>query len=575
MPRKGSPYGPAHERRRAVLLTPGSRCHLCGAPATELDHVPALSEHVHVEGSGCCTGRPACSPCQRRQGGELGQKARRAAVDDAGEVIEPDDTPGPGDPLWAVPWLTDLLEVPAHATWPRYMSAPHPDAVGSYGLEAEWWLEATGGRPLRYWQRLALRRQLEHNEAGDLVWLIAAISAARQSGKSIVVGDGALWRIHQAERWGEPQLVMHTGKDLPVCREVQRPARAWAKARGYKVREQNGTEEIAEPVSGSRWLVRARGSVYGYGVSCGIVDEAWAVEPIVVEDGLEPTMAERVSPQLVLTSTAHSRATALFPGHRAAALAELDEPSTTLLVEWSAHREADIGDRAAWRAASPHWSAGRERLLEARLARVNAGELLDPDEADPVESFRSQFLNVWPAVVSNDPGSVLIDPTDLAATQLEVDAGQAPVVVAVEDYYGRGAAVAAVAVLPAGRYELDGWLCSSWAEALGDVQLLREVRDRVTVIVGPALAAEVEPRHAATVATASDTRRGLAALRQLVAARRVVHEQRTDLEQLTKVRVREAASGLQLVAGTRADLTRAAAWALLEASKPPTLPSIG
>ena len=49
-----------------------------------------------------------------------------------------------------------------------------------------------------------------------------------------------------ADGWGEPQDVLHTGKDLAVCKEVQRPARVWAKARRdvYKVREVNGQEEI-------------------------------------------------------------------------------------------------------------------------------------------------------------------------------------------------------------------------------------------------------------------------------------------------------------------------------------------
>jgi hypothetical protein len=305
-----------------------------------------------------------------------------------------------------------------------------------------------------------------------------------------------------------------------------------------------------------------------------MVDEAWGVDPAVVEDGLEPTMAERVSPQLLITSTAHSRATALFPALRAGALAELDAPSETLLIEWSAPRGTAIDDRSAWRQASPHWSKGRERLLEQRLAKVVAGEQVDDDEVDPVESFRSQYLNIWPATVSGDPGSALIDERDLDACVAEVDAGQAPLFVAVADHYGRGAAVAAVAVLDDGRFELDGWTCATWAEAFGDVQLLTELRDRVDVIVAPALAAEVEPRHGATVAVAGDTRAGLAVLRQLVAARRVVHEGRADLAQLSTVRVREASSGLTVVAGTRADLVRASAWAILAATRPAQIPHI-
>jgi hypothetical protein len=454
------------------------------------------------------------------------------------------------------------------------MTVPHPDAVGSYGAEAVGWLKANAGIDCRWWQHLALVRQLEHDADGVLVWLTALETTARQVGKSILLRGGATWRLHRSELFGEEQTIMHTGKDLAVCKEVQRPARTWAKAHGYQVFEGNGAVQITEPVSGSRWLVRAKDGVYGYSVSNGLVDEAWGVAPGVVEDGLEPTMAERRSPQNVLASTAHSRATSLFPTHRLTALGQLDDPGSTLLIEWSARRDADIDDPVAWRQASPHWSRGRQRLLESRLARVHAGEALDPDESDPVESFRTQFLNVWPLRTSSDPGQVLIPPDVLAGCVAEVDAGQAPIFVAVEDHYGRGAAVAAVARLADGRYELDGWLVDDWATASGDVQLLVDVRDRVTVIVGTALAADVEPRHHATVATPADTRAGLALLRQLMTTGQVVHDAGPDLDQLAAVHVRELPSGLTPVAGQRADLARAAAWALLAAHRSHPAPAI-
>jgi len=284
-------------------------------------------------------------------------------------------------------------------------------------------------------------------------------------------------------------------------------------------------------------------------------------------------MAERISPQMVLASTAHRQATALFPAHRSAALLQLDAPESMLLLEWSARRDAEVDDLAAWRQASPHWSPGRQRLLEQKLARAQAGESLDPDETDPMESFRSQFLNIWPVRTSSDPGTALIDPAVWAALTDRVDTGTAKVFVAVEDNYGRGAAVAAVARLDDGRYELDGWLCESWAEAFADVDLLCAVRERVQLSVGATLAREVKPRRATNMASAQ-TRAGLALLRQLVASGQVVHDDAPDLEQVTTVRVRELPSGLAVVAGSRADLARAAGWALLAAHDAPGEPRI-
>ena len=578
MPRR-SPYGAAHRRRRAALLGPGSVCHLCGAPATELDHVPALTLHHHVEGTGCCRSVPACAACQRVQGAELGwvrHAVGSAAPVKVGQAVEePDDSPGPTDRVWdRAPWLETFRDVPSSATWPRFMTEPHPAAVGSFGLEAVAWLRVEAGISLRWFQALTLVRQLEHDDDGLLVWLEALETTARQVGKSTLLRGGAMWRLHQADRFGEEQTLLHTGKDLPVCKEVQRLARAWAKARGYPVREQNGNEQITEPASGSRWIVRGKGSVYGYPGSYVLVDEAWGVAAEVVEDGLEPTMAERVSPQMVLASTAHSRATALFPAHRAAALGQLSDPASMLLLEWSAPRDADIEDRAAWRAASPHWSPGRERLLEQRIVRVRAGESLDADESDPVESFRSQFLNIWPARTTSDPGAVLLEPDLWAARAARVDTGAARIFVAIDDHYGRGAAVAAVARASDGRYELDGWLVDSWEQAFADVDLVAAARDRVQVVVAPTLAADVEARYRARVMSAADTRAGLALLRQLVTAGDVFHDQAPDLDQLTTVRVKELPSGLAVVAGSRADLARAAAWALLAAHDSPPEPGI-
>ena len=477
--------------------------------------------------------------------------------------------------MWdAAPWLEPWRQVPDDATWPRYMTGPHPAAVGSYGPDAVEWLAQYAGITLRWFQALTLVRQLEHDADGVLVWLECLETTSRQVGKSTLLRGGATWRLHQADRFGEEQTLLHTGKDLPVCKEVQRLARVWAKTLGYPVREQNGNEQITEPTSGSRWIIRGKGSVYGYPGSYVLVDEAWGVAAEIVDDGLEPTMVERASPQMVLASTAHSKATTLFPTRRTTALGQLDEPDATLLLEWSAHRDAEIDDRDAWRRASPHWSPGRERLIEKRVNSVRAGELLDPDEADPVESFRSQFLNIWPLRTTSDPGALLVDPATWAARLAVVDTGSSTVFVAVDDHYGLGAAVAAVARADDGRLELDGWLVDDWATAFADVELLAGSRDRVELVVAASLVAQVEPRYRAKVMTPADTRAGLALVRQYVTTGQVCHDAAPDLDVLTAVHVRETATGLVLVPGVRSDLVRAAAWALLAAHRAPPMPAI-
>jgi hypothetical protein len=461
------------------------------------------------------------------------------------------------------------------------MSAPHPRAVGTYGPDFVRWVKDRHGVTLRWWQRLAAFRVLEHDDAGELVWLVWLVSTPRQVGKSWWLRALFLWRIHQAERFGEPQLVMHTGKDLPVCREVQRPARAWARRiGGYKVRETNGQEEIETP-DGSRWMVRGRDSVYGYSASLGAVDEAWHVEPGVVDDGLEPTMAERSSPQLGLVSTAHRLATPLMPSRRLGALAELTSPGDTLLVEWSAPPLADMGDVATWRAASPHWSPKRERLVTSKWARAVAGSSDDPDEPDPVEAFRAQWLNVWPdrgaPKPTKDepllPEGVWADAADIGACAV------GPVVIAVEDFFGKGAAAAACGVTGDGRLVVWGDMFARRADAFGWASLVAASRPGSRLLVGASLVGDELCATVGVVSTeavgVAEMKRGLPLLRELVAARGLVHDGGAGLvSQMAGTWVTPLPSGL--VPSTRAgrsDLVRCAAWTVAAVSRAASEPA--
>jgi hypothetical protein len=292
----------------------------------------------------------------------------------------------------------------------------------------------------------------------------------------------------------------------------------------------------------------------------------WGLPAEVIEDGLWPTMLERISPQMVLASTANRRATPLFPQRRAQALGELDEPGSTLLLEWSAQRDVDIEDREAWRLASPHWSAGRERLLEARLAKVLAGQSVDPDEADPVESFRCQYLDSWLPQVVTDVGEPVVDPIVWSRARGAVEPVQ--VFAAIEDYYGKGGAVAVVA-REGERFEVDAWSVESWEQAVADVATVFEGRQHGRLLLGPSMWDRIGgSKVSARCVTSTDTRSGLALLRQLMAAGRVVHDDTPELDrQLQAVKVRELSSGMNLVPGQRADLVKATVWALQAAHR--------
>lgn len=289
-------------------------------------------------------------------------------------------------------WLEPYLDVPDDAQPPMAATPIHADSVGSYGVEAVGWIERELNVTLRWWQRYATVRQLEHDEVGRLLWSNVIESASRRAGKSLRLRGMALWRLAHADLFGEPQLAIHTGKDLAIVREIQRGAWRWAEQRDWRVVRAIGRESIEH--DDDRWLARATDSVYGYDITLGMVDESWAVEPEIVTEGMEPATLERVSPQVVLTSTAHRRATALMPGRIRDALIADDE--STLLLLWSAPDGADMSVEETWRVASPFWSEDRARLLANKYRKALAGEQDEEfDDVNPMVGFASQYLNRW------------------------------------------------------------------------------------------------------------------------------------------------------------------------------------
>lgn len=570
MPKTDSPYGYRYEQERARVLAGNPVCVHCAAegrqvPATETDHQPPVSLHMHRQGSGCCRLVPSCGPHARSQGGTLRAASADGLVPDV--VEEPDAGFGVDDPVWQVAWLADLLDVPANATWPRFMTVPHPKAVGSYGEQFEEWSRTSFGVELRWFQRLVARRLLEHDADGHLVWITLILTLARQLGKSTLLASLLAWRlVHGAEMFGEVQLLLHTARDVGVAREVQLHARTWAQARPdtFKVIEANGKEMIQHKPSGSRWLVKAEGAVFGYSATCGLVDECWDVKVRTVKDGITRTLVAHNQPQLLLTSTARGgeEATSLFPNHRASAVFALAQPARDLFIEWSAPRGCELGDRDAWRMASPHWDQAREDSI---AESVEDAELLgDPDLIDAV---RTQDLNIWPGRGGAVGPTEILLPAGAWASCPPPPADREVVRMwaAVEDNYGLGAGVVAVAQLDDGRYEVDAWLCASVSAA---VKLVDRLADAHEVPVTRLEGALIRSRRPVTRVGASELRAGLQQVRAAIAARQIVHDPVTPLDdQLDLVRVREGAGGLTMaqLPGKRTDLVRALAWALGEA----------
>lgn len=192
------------------------------------------------------------------------------------------------------------------------------------------------------------------------------------------------------------------------------------------------------------------------------------------------------------------------------------------------------------------------------------------DEPDPLVSFRTQWLNQWPAKrLTPTKGEPLVDPDAWAVLAGDVTDNPERLFVAVEDHAGLGAAIAAVAVQADGTYGLEGWTVPTWEDALADLTLLRESHEVMPLCAGASLLVRLPAgMRAAYRGTSQLTRTALPLMRELVTSRLLTHDSEELWEQVEEVRVTDAIGGLRVVAGYRSDLLRAAAWALTVAASP-------
>ena len=473
------------------------------------------------------------------------------------------------------PWLADVAVIPEDGSTPRVMSPAHPDAVGSYGADAERWATDELGIELRWWQRLALRRMLEHDDAGELVWRQVIVSTPRRAGKSVLMMVVACWRLTHGGLLGSPrQTVLHTGQDLQVVGEVMRLAWPWAQRHEHLIRRKNGQESIE--VAESRWLMRSQNAVFGYEVDLGLVDECWSVPAQVVDDGLEPAALHRRSPMLVLCSTAHRRATSLMRRRLEAALTGLGEDWSTLLLWWAAPEGEPVGDPSTWRAASPYWTEQQQELISSRWERALRGEA-DPqaDDPDAMEGFKAQYLNLWPPPHAGPPvREHPAVPVELWENQMVEPPTGRPAAAGMEAYFGAGYSVALAFPIDG-----DGTVVTSMeaATAAAAVDLVL-ASGALRLGIGKSLAEDPALRDMGPVQVMPQSgmaRALVSELRRLLDENRVFHDGAGPLDdQVRPLMVTESTDGPRLKYGSRTDAIKAAVWAVQLAAQPLEIPRI-
>ncbi|GAA5153854.1 hypothetical protein GCM10023340_36490 [Nocardioides marinquilinus] len=463
-----------------------------------------------------------------------------------------------------LPWLAAFATVPPDASPPLHMSPPHPEAVDSYGASAVEWIERTQGIEFRWWQRLAIVRQLEHRDDGSLCWSTILESAPRRAGKSVRIRGVALWRMALGPTlFGERQEIVHTGSDIAVCRKVQKAAWQWCWSQEWTVTKANGKEAI-ESTTGDVWYVRAQDATYGWDTTLALVDEAWDVKPDTVDEGLEPSLLERQSPQLHMTSTAHRRARSTMRTRLADAITRDD--GETLLLLWGIPAGADIGDPDAWRAASPYWTESRRRMIAAKYQKAMAGES-DPeaDDPDPVAGFEAQYLNRWRLSERRQAaGTEVIDADVWGSLVVLPDDDAKPVGAAIEAWFDAGLSLA-LAYREGDRVVV---VVVDYPDIHSAVTALKASGFRGRVAVGASLKDDPALANVARTPMGERLTASVVDLARLVAERGLHHDGGDHLtEQVIALRTVPAPDGARVVSKHRADAVKAAVWAVEVARK--------
>ncbi|MBZ2197265.1 hypothetical protein [Occultella gossypii] len=589
-------YGSQHQKLRAwwdeqIQAAARPQCYRCAEPigpgkAWQLDHMDdgprawvPIDQDRWPSHKACNLGAGAAKGNARRGATIFGSDHAPDPALQISSLSEPAE-PSPVDPRLAwtpsdlrfYPWLADLADVPEDASAPLMMSPVPDDAVCSYawdgcthapaGGTGIAWIEQTQKITLRWWQRLSVTRQLEHRADLSLCFREKDESAPRRSGKSIGMKGQALWRLQFGEvLFGEVQTIIHTGSDMAICREIQRQAWRWSESVQWVVTRGNGKEAIETP-AGDRWLVRAQDAVYGYDVCLGMVDEVWNVKPDTVSEGLEPATLERQSPQLVLTSTAHRRATSLMRSKLVAAMS-LADPGTLLLL-WGAPMGSDPSDPAVWRAASPYWSEDRAQYIAAKYAKAASGQD-DPefDDPDPMKGFEAQYLNIWRVKEPRQVGRPVVD-SEAWGRIIGTIPERVPDAVAMESWFDEGVSVARAWVQADGPVIVAVVDCPDMPTAVETAASYGSDTIRAGASLAEHAAWEsqgIEPEKAT-----GGVRANVAELAAALKEHRFVHARSGVLtEQVLALRVAEGVDGPRVVSKGRADAVKAAVWAVTAA----------
>jgi hypothetical protein len=275
------------------------------------------------------------------------------------------------------------LPCPPRFGTPRRLDRP------TRGVDLAKFAAALGTR-LMPWQQHVADVALEVDPAtGRLAYRRVILTVPRQSGKTTLM---LAMFLHRMLGMGSPQVASYAAQNgLDARMRLQREWHKQALQGSPALRDTytpswaTGAEALLFH-NGSRLQVVAGTEKSGHGqtLDLAMVDEAFAQRDGRLEQALSPAMVTRPEPQLWFISTAGSPTDTWFREKVERGRESVDGSQGLAFFEWSAPDDADIHDRAAWRACMP---ALGHTISEAVVAAECLG--MAPDE------FRRAYLNQW------------------------------------------------------------------------------------------------------------------------------------------------------------------------------------
>lgn len=286
------------------------------------------------------------------------------------------------------------------------------------------------------WQRYVADVAMEVDDAGDLVYDRVVVTVPRQSGKTTLV-LAVLAHRSVAEFPGGRLDVGPQRQTVAYTAQTRNDARKkWIKEfipvlegspfrQKFSKRLTNGSEGF-DWVNGSTFDLVATMEKSGHGdtLDLGIIDEAFAQTDDRLEQGLEPAMVTRRSPQLWIISTAGEnpyKSPFLWTQVEAGrALCESGGVSSTAYFEWSVGADEDLDDLDV--VAARHPAVGhtitRGVLAKRRERAEREGDLA---------GFKRAYCNMWGSGVEDKDPKLPADAWAATAVtrQVEVSPGSA------------------------------------------------------------------------------------------------------------------------------------------------------